>query len=89
VWFATLPVVVSREFDNVVRGEALSIRDLDDMIDDVLCVPLEPGFASPRNAEVRPALVDVSRFVEQAGFRDQIGLRERLAAMTEHSTAKG
>ena len=85
---ATVPGIAGEAF-NVGRGEGLSIRDLVDMLGDVLGVPSKPLFAPPRDGEVRHSLADVSRFAERTGFRAQVGLREGLAAMTERANAKG
>jgi nucleoside-diphosphate-sugar epimerase len=85
---ATVPGLAGEVF-NVGRGEALSIRDLVDTLGDLLGVPIQPRFASPREGEVRHSLADVSRFAERAGFRAQVGLRQGLATMTERAGAKG
>lgn len=86
LWMASQAPNIGGEVFNMGSGQAYSIRDMAQMLGDLLDTEIDPIFAPPREGEVRHSCAAVERFAERAGFRSAIDLRQGLTqtlAVTE------
>ncbi len=66
---------------NLANGEAISLLDLLNTLNELLGTDVQPSFAPPRVGDVKHSRADASRIRTELGYQPIVGFREGLARL--------
>lgn len=71
------------QYFNIAMGQAISLNQLLDILNELLGVNIQPTYAAPRQGDIRHSTADVVKIREVLGFKPEISLIEGLRQTVE------
>lgn len=65
-------------FFNIALGQATSLNQLVDMLNELIGVNIQPNYAPPRRGDIKHSTADVAKVRQGLGFTPQVGLLDGL-----------